>query len=129
MLEVVAALVISGGKIMVCQRAEGKSNALLWEFPGGKVEEGEKKGEAIVRECREELSAELSPLGVCADTYYAYPMGEIHLSLLRCEVKSGSIRNLEHNDIRWIAPEEIDAYPFCPADEALIKQLKERKIL
>ncbi|MDD2647298.1 MAG: (deoxy)nucleoside triphosphate pyrophosphohydrolase [Eubacteriales bacterium] len=124
MLEVVAALVRREGRIMICRRAEGKSNALLWEFPGGKVEKGETMQQAIERECLEELSVTLRAGELCAETVCAYPSGEIHLSLISAEIVSGSVKKLEHNDIRWITPSELSDYEFCPADKKLIESLR-----
>lgn len=116
MTEVVAAIIWHEGRYLICQRPAHKARGLLWEFPGGKVEPGETREEAIIRECREELDTTLEPLGIFTEVTHQYPDLCIHLSFLRCRVLSGQPRALEHAAIRWIRPEEASAYDFCPAD-------------
>lgn len=125
MTEVSAALIWDGGKFMVCQRPAGKARALLWEFPGGKVEPGETGAEALVRECREELGVTVSVGRPFADVTHAYPDITVHVTLYNAAIESGEVRMLEHNDIRWIVPGEIDGYEFCPADTVFLEKLRE----
>ena len=106
MIEVVAALIRNNGKFMICQRPENKSRALLWEFPGGKVEAGETKEVALARECREELDIELSVGAVFAESTFVYPDISVHLTLLEAKIIRGEPKLLEHKDVRWITPEE-----------------------
>lgn len=124
MLEVVAAMIRDGEKFLICQRPAGKNCAFGWEFPGGKIEEGETKAQALVRECREELAVTLEVKGELADVVHDYGGFSIHLTLLEATVAEGSPTALEHNDLRWIAFEEINGYSFCPADQKLIEKLK-----
>lgn len=126
MLEVVAAFIRDGEKFLICQRPEGKNCALGWEFPGGKIEAGETKARAIIRECREELGVELAVLRELADVVHDYPGFSIHLTLLECRIISGELTALEHNDVRWITAAEIPNYNFCPADRKLIAGLGEK---
>ena len=123
MIEVVAALVWKNDKFMICQRPAHKARGLLWEFVGGKVEPGETKGQAIIRECREELDIVLSVGDVFMDVVHEYPDLTVHLTLFNATITEGEPQKLEHNDIQWITPSEISNYEFCPADEEIINKI------
>lgn len=124
MTEVVAALIWERGKFMICQRPAGKARGLLWEFVGGKVEPGETKADALVRECREELGVTVGVGEAFMEVTHEYPDLTVHLTLFNAEIASGTPQKLEHDDIRWISPEEIDGYDFCPADEVILQKLR-----
>lgn len=124
MTEVVAALIWDKDKFMICQRPAHKARGLLWEFVGGKVEPGETKEAALIRECREELDIELTVGDVFFEVTHAYPDLTVHLTLFHAAIRAGTPKKLEHNDIRWITVGEIDQYPFCPADEEILQKLK-----
>lgn len=128
MTEVVAALIFENGKFMICQRPAHKARGLLWEFVGGKVEPGETRHEALTRECREELDIDVEVGDEFMSLVHRYPDITVHLTLFLARIRSGEIRLLEHNDIRWISPEEIDQYSFCPADDEILKRIKERSL-
>ena len=128
MTEVVAALIWDKEKFMICQRPAHKARGLLWEFVGGKVEPGETKEEALIRECREELAVTLSVGEVFMDVVHEYPDLTVHLTLFNARIQSGQPQKLEHNDIRWITVREIDEYEFCPADDEILKKLKSVKL-
>ena len=123
MVEVVAALIWKNNKFMICQRPTHKARALLWEFVGGKVESGETKEQALVRECKEELDILLSVGDVFMDVTHEYPDITVHLTLFNATISEGEPQKLEHNDIQWIVPSEIPNYEFCPADEEILKQI------
>ncbi len=123
MMEVVAALIWNGNKFLICQRPACKANGLLWEFVGGKVEPGETKEQALVRECQEELAVTLSVGNRVMDVMYEYPELTLHLTLFHATIAEGTPQKLEHNDIRWITMKEIPNYTFCPADKELLKKL------
>ena len=125
MTEVVAALIWKGDTFMICQRPAHKARGLLWEFVGGKVEPGETKEQALVRECREELAVTLQVGEVFMELTHQYPDLTVHLTLFHASIQEGTPQMLEHNDIRWITVEEIDRYPFCPADEEIFRRLKD----
>lgn len=125
MTEVVAALIWKGDTFMICQRPAHKARGLLWEFVGGKVEPGETKEQALVRECREELAVTLQVGEVFMEVTHQYPDLTVHLTLFHASIQEGTPQMLEHNDIRWITVEEIDRYPFCPADEEILQKLKQ----
>ena len=123
MTEVVAALIWQGEKFMICQRPAHKARGLLWEFVGGKVEPGETKAAALIRECREELAVILSVGEVFMDVVHEYPDLTVHLTLFNAVIVEGEPQMLEHNDIRWITPSEIPNYPFCPADVEILEEI------
>ena len=123
--EVVAALIWQGDKFMICQRPAHKARGLLWEFVGGKVELGETKEQALMRECKEELDILLSVGDVFMDVVHEYPDLTVHLTLFNATIAEGEPQKLEHNDIRWILPSEIPNYEFCPADEAILDKIKD----
>ena len=125
--EVVAALIWNNDKFMICQRPAHKARGLLWEFVGGKVELGESKEQALIRECREELDILLSVSDVFMDVIHEYPDLTVHLTLFNATIFEGEPQKLEHNDIKWIAPSEIPNYDFCPADEEILKKIIEHK--
>ena len=123
MTEVVAALIWQGDRFMICQRPAHKARGLLWEFVGGKVEHGETREQALVRECREELAVILSVGKVFMDVIHEYPDLTVHLTLFHAAIAEGEPQRLEHNDIRWITPGEIGEYDFCPADVEILEEI------
>lgn len=127
MTEVVTALIWDGDRFLACQRPAHKMRGLLWEFVGGKVEAGESKEEALLRECLEELGVTISVESVFMDVTHFYPDMHVHLTLFNARILSGQPQKLEHNDIRWITVKEIDDYTFCPADEDILEALKQQK--
>lgn len=124
--EVVAALIWNGDKFMICQRPAHKARGLLWEFVGGKVEPGETKPEALVRECQEELAVTVDVGEVFMDVIHDYPDLLVHLTLFHATIAEGEPQKLEHNDIQWITPAEIPQYDFCPADVEILKKIMEK---
>ena len=124
-VEVVAALIRDGDRFMICQRPEGKKRALLWEFVGGKVESGETKEAALIRECMEELAVTVAPQEIFMDVTHEYPDITVHLTLFNAVITEGVPQKLEHNDIRFITVDEIPQYDFCPADVEILAKIKE----
>ncbi len=125
MTEVVAALIWEGEKFMICQRPAHKARGLLWEFVGGKVEPGESKPQALIRECREELAVTVAVGDIFMEVVHEYPDLTVQLTLFNATIAQGVPQKLEHNDIRWITPKEIPCYDFCPADEEILKRIIE----
>ena len=123
MVEVVATLIWEHNKFMICQRPAHKARGLLWEFVGGKVEQGETKEQALIRECKEELDILLSVGDVFMDVIHEYPDITVHLTLFNATIAEGKPQKLEHNDIQWIVPSEIQNYEFCPADEEILAKI------
>ena len=126
MTEVVAALIWDGDKFMICQRPAHKARGLLWEFVGGKVEPGETREQALIRECGEELAVTVSVNEVFMEVVHEYPDLLVHLTLFNASIAEGVPQKLEHNDIRWITVGEIPNYSFCPADDEILKRLMGR---
>jgi 8-oxo-dGTP diphosphatase len=121
MVEVVAARIWMNDTFLICQRGKEKSQGMLWEFVGGKVEPGETKQQALVRECQEELKITLDVGREVCDITHAYPGMTIHLTLFDAEIIAGVPTKTEHNDLKWIKEKEISEYLFCPADEEMIR--------
>ena len=125
MTDVVAALIWEGDRFLACQRPAHKARGLLWEFVGGKVEPGESLEDALIRECREELDITVAPRDVFMEVIHEYPDLTVRLTLFNATIAEGTPKALEHHDIRWITLREIDGLEFCPADEEILKKLKE----
>lgn len=126
--EVVAALIWDGERFLICQRPAHKARRLLWEFVGGKVEPGETKEQALIRECQEELAVTISVGSVFMEVDHDYPDLNVHLTLFNAAILEGIPQMLEHHDVRWITPEEIPQYEFCPADEMILRKLRSRNL-
>lgn len=124
MTEVVAALIWDKNKFMICQRPANKARGLLWEFVGGKMEPGETKQQALIRECKEELAITLAVGDEFMDVVHEYPDLTVHLTLFNAATAAGMPKKLEHNDIRWITVDEIPQYEFCPADIVILQKIR-----
>lgn len=125
MTQVVAALIWDNDKFMICQRPAHKARGLLWEFVGGKVEPGETKEQALIRECREELAVTVSVGNIFMEVTHEYPDITVHLTLFHATIADGTPQKLEHNDIRWISPAQIPDFTFCPADTEILQHIRE----
>ena len=125
--DVVAALIWQGDRFLICQRPAHKARGLLWEFVGGKLEAGETRQQALIRECREELAVEISVGDVFMEVVHEYPDLLVRLTLFHAAIVDGTPQMLEHNDLRWIRVEEIPQFDFCPADVDILKKLMEGK--
>ena len=123
MVEVVAALIWDNNRFLICQRPTHKARALLWEFVGGKVEPGETKEQALIRECLEELAITIDVQDIFMDVVHKYPDITVHLTLYNAAIADGIPLLLEHNAIAWIKPNEIPLYGFCPADVEILKAI------
>ena len=126
MTDVVAALIWDQGKFMICQRPAHKARGLLWEFVGGKTEPGESMAVALVRECREELDITVEVGDIFTQVIHEYPDIHIRLTLFNCRIASGVPKLLEHQDLKWITPDQIPDYDFCPADRDILALIQRR---
>ncbi|MCQ2463133.1 MAG: (deoxy)nucleoside triphosphate pyrophosphohydrolase [Clostridia bacterium] len=124
---VAAALIWDGGKFMICQRPAHKARGLLWEFVGGKQEKDEELPDTLARECMEELGVKVKVYDIFMQLVHKYPDLTVELTLFNAEIESGTPQLLEHNDIKWITPDEIPLYDFCPADIEILKKIQEVK--
>ena len=125
-IRVVAALIEEGGKFLVCRRPANKARGLLWEFAGGKVEQGEEKAAALVRECREELGVELDVGEVFTELTHVYPDVTVRHTLFCARIAAGVPQRLEHAELRWATPQEMLSLEFCPADAPILRMLAGR---
>lgn len=123
-IKVVAAIIQKENKILATKRGYGEF-INMWEFPGGKIESGETKMQALVREIKEELNIEISVDKFAIDIEYQYPNFYLFMSCFMCSIKEGSIELLEHNDGKWITKEELNTLNWLPADIDAVNYLKE----
>jgi 8-oxo-dGTP diphosphatase len=124
MINVTAAIIRDGGKVLICQRPKSKSCELLWEFPGGKIEAGETDEQCLIRECQEELGITIKVLSLFSEVTFDYPQRTVHINFYICEIVDGTLQKKEHNDIRWTSPDQFDKFDFCPADNEVISIIK-----
>lgn len=123
-IKVTAAIIIHNNRVFATQRGYGEFKD-GWEFPGGKVEEGETSRIALVREIREELDTEIA-VGELFDTVeYDYPAFHLSMDCFLCKVVSGKLVLKEHEDARWLSREQLDSVDWLPADIGLIRKLAE----
>lgn len=123
-IKVVAAIIQKENKILATKRGYGEF-INMWEFPGGKIEPGETKKQALVREIKEELNVEINVDKFAIDIEYQYPNFYLFMSCFMCSIKEGSIELLEHNDGKWITKEELNTLNWLPADIGAVNYLKE----
>ena len=128
-IEVVAALLCREDHFLICRRPAHKARAGLYEFPGGKVEPGETPEQALQRECLEELSIATEIGSSVADVYHSYPDLTIHLTLYTATIPTGEPQAVEHDDLQWITADQLDGYPFCPADIAFHDAIRNLMII
>lgn len=122
-LEVVAAIIQRDGLVYATQRGYGEWKD-WWEFPGGKIETGETHKEALMREIREELAAEIMVGQLVCTVEYDYPTFHLIMHCYLCTLMSGHLTLLEHEAARWLSPQELENIDWLPADKAVLKRLK-----
>ena len=123
-IKVVGAILIKEGRILCAQRGGEKSLPYLWEFPGGKIEQGETPHQALIRELSEELLIEVELEATIFDAVsYEYDFGVVNLTTIIGKLKSGEPVLTEHQEIRWLSPEELFGVEWAPADIPIVKQL------
>ena len=122
-IQVVAAIICKEGRVFATQRGYGDWKD-WWEFPGGKMEAGEGPEEALVREIREELSAEISVDKFLHTVDYDYPAFHLTMHCFLCSLKGEALHLNEHEAARWLAPEDLDSVRWLPADDALLPDLR-----
>jgi len=128
MKEVIAAIIINNGKVLIARRAEDQKLAGKWEFPGGKIESGETPEECLVREIKEELGVDIKVDTFFAENTYQYDTETIKLLAYKARWVDGEYKLAVHNQIKWVKPYELENYDFAPADVPFIEKLKEELI-
>lgn len=123
-IEVVAAVIVRGGRIFATQRGYGDFKD-MWEFPGGKIEAGESREDALKREIKEELDAEISVDSFLQTVEYDYPKFHLILHCFLCSLKTKKVHLLEHESSKWLSADELDSVNWLPADNSVIQQLKQ----
>jgi mutator protein MutT len=124
-VDVVAAVIERGGRILIARRHAGSHLGGLWEFPGGKRQAGETPEAALVREIREELDAAATVGELLDDVEWRYPEKTVRLRFFRCAIE-GEPRAAEGQEIAWVAPLDLGSYEFPPADAGLVERLRRR---
>lgn len=125
-INVVGAVFIRDGRVLAAQRSEKMSLPLFWEFPGGKIEQGESPVEALKRELREELNV-LAEVGEHVETtVYEYDFGVVALQTYYCTLLAGEPELTEHTKIRWLAPSELFSVEWAPADVPAVEKINEK---
>jgi 8-oxo-dGTP diphosphatase len=121
------ALIDADGRVLIAQRPPGKAMAGLWEFPGGKMEAGERPEDTLIRELREELSITVKEACLAPFTFASHGYTEFHLlmPLYLCRRWEGTVTPLEHSALKWAMPRDLVNYPMPPADLPLIPMLRD----
>ncbi len=120
---VVGAVIVEKGKILCAQRGPSKSLPLMWEFPGGKIEDGESPQEALKREIDEEMNCKVDIGDQIEHTVYEYDFGIVHLTTFFCTLREGRPSLTEHIDIKWLEPNELHTLEWAPADIPAINKI------
>ncbi|MDT8443848.1 MAG: (deoxy)nucleoside triphosphate pyrophosphohydrolase [Desulfuromonadales bacterium] len=122
-LLVTAAVILDEGRVLITRRPDNKRHAGLWEFPGGKVDPGEDPEEALYREIREELDAEIRVAGIFEVVFYRYDWGPVLILAYNCHLLTNTLRNLGVAEHRWVHPSELADFSILPADQPIINRL------
>jgi 8-oxo-dGTP diphosphatase len=122
-IEVVAAIIIDSGKVFATERGYGEFKD-KWEFPGGKMENGESAESALSREIREELDTEISVGRLFCTVEYDYPAFHLTMHCFFCSVKEGKLTLLEHEAARWLGKDQLTSIDWLPADLEVVQKLQ-----
>jgi len=122
-IKVVAGMIGKDGRYLITQRRPTATLPLLWEFPGGKVEEGETDEEALLRELQEEMEIQVVIKERVIHVEHSYADYDIDFRVYRCELLGGDVKHLRVHDHRWVLPSELDRYEFPAADEKTMRML------
>lgn len=123
-LLVCAAIIFAGEKVLITRRPDGKRHPGFWEFPGGKVDPGESPEQALCREIREELDAEVRVEGIYEVVYHRYDWGPVLILAYQCQLVTDRLRDLGVAEHRWVLPSDMMKFKILPADQPIIDRLK-----
>jgi 8-oxo-dGTP diphosphatase len=121
-IQVTCALIEQYGRVLITQRSSTMANALLWEFPGGKIEPGEKEEDCLIREIQEELNLSIVPVKRMTPVEITTEGRTIELIPYLCEYKHGTIQLAEHRAYQWVSPSDLQLYDWCPADKPVVDE-------
>lgn len=124
MIQVVCAIILKGKRLLIAQRSEKINLPFKWEFPGGKLEEGENEKQAIVREIKEEFNIEILPVNRISSHVHDYGTSTIELIAYLCNYNAGEIELLEHKDYEFVEFEDLNSYDLAEADIPVIEKIK-----
>ena len=126
-LVVAAALIDADGRVLIAKRPQGKQLAGLWEFPGGKVDPGERPEAALIRELKEELGVDVNEACLAPFVFASHGYESFHLlmPLFLCRRWSGTVVAREHAALAWVKPNKLSDYPMPPADAPLVAYLRD----
>ena len=126
-IQVTAAIFFQDGTYWICQRAYDDTLPLLWEFPGGKAEDGETLEQCIIRECQEELGVDIKVCGEVGKTSYPHGSSDLEFTFFSAEIIGGTLTTIIHEKINWVPAENLKDYTFCPADVEIVEKLVNKK--
>lgn len=121
---VAAAVIRRGDEVLITRRQKGQHLAGFWEFPGGKLEDGEDPEVTVVRECREECGVEIRVRDILDVTFHRYPEKDVLLLFYDCELVAGEVRNLQVAEHAWVTPPNLRSYPLPPADLRVLSKIE-----
>lgn len=122
-LLVVAAVIFDAERVLITRRPDGRRHPGLWEFPGGKIDPGESPEEALCREIREELGAEIKVKEIFEVVYYRYAWGPVLILAYHCQLLTETLSNLGVAEYRWVPPGDLTNFAILPADQPIITRL------
>lgn len=125
-INVVAAAIEKDGKIFCAQRPMGKTLGGFWEFPGGKLENGESEEQALLREIQEEFNAEIEIIEFINEASYKYDFGTVNMKTYLCKLLSEQLILLEHQDSLWLSPNELSSLNWAPVDRPAVELLRKK---
>ena len=126
-VKVVGAIIENNNEILCALRSKDMSLPMLWEFPGGKIEEGESVNEAIVREIKEELDCDIEAISIFNDNTHEYENIIVYLITVKCKLINGIPKAKEHSKLLWLPVDYLESLNWAPADIPAIKELKIRR--
>ncbi|MDJ8840402.1 DNA mismatch repair protein MutT [Streptococcus oralis] len=125
-INVVAAAIEKDGKFFCAQRPEGKSLGGFWEFPGGKLENGESPEQALIREIKEELNSDIEILAYINEASYDYDFGTVNMKTYHAKLISGNLELLEHQNSTWLLPTQLPTLNWAPVDRPAVELLSNK---